>query len=82
MRKSSDKLRKSAPSIINFLLQQEKAAGLLVFLTVYHAPARYSKQAGGFTKSDGEPISHEAMRPAPVGATSCPAQGKSAAVRV
>jgi hypothetical protein len=37
IQRSGDNERKSAPSIINFYLQKEKAATLLVFLTVYHA---------------------------------------------
>jgi hypothetical protein len=38
-----DNERKSAPSIIDFIRQKEKAATLLGFLTVYHAQVLSSK---------------------------------------
>ncbi len=46
---------------------------LLVFFTVYHAQPSPQKQAGGFTKSRGEPTRC---------ATSCPAQVKWLQIRL
>jgi len=43
---SGDNESKSAPSIIEFFLQKEKAAWLFVFLTVYHAQAISASASG------------------------------------